>query len=138
MFKLAFWGGLIAVTVLVASKLIPVYYDNMKIQNIFEGVSQNMSNSSVSDVKGRIRELLKIQSVDTQALPHSFFENMAVTKDNGKLIVESNYHVIVWFLGEPQSVDPDEEYAEKDVEPMDKLRLRTRMDIDFSPHAQTP
>lgn len=138
MFKLAFWGGLIALAVLAASKLIPVYYDNLKIQNIFEGVTQNIPNRSPSEVKNRVNELLKIQSVDIQALPKDFFENLSIVKQDGKLSIASSYHVVVWFFGEPQSVDPDEDYAEKDVAPMDKLRLRARMDIDFSPHAITP
>ena len=138
MFKIAFWLGLLAAGILVGSKVIPVYYDNLKIQNIFEGVSQNLSNSSETDAKNRVTELLQIQSVDVQALPKEFFKNLVITKKNGKLNISSSYHVRLWLLGAPQSVDPDEDYAEKDVAPMDKLRLRARLDFDFSPAATTP
>ncbi len=138
MFKIAFWVSVLAAIVLVGSKVIPVYYDNLKIQNIFEGVTQNLVNSSVDDVKKRVMELLKIQSVDTQALPQTFFENLEVSKRDGKLHVSSSYHVRIWLLGAPQSINPDEEYDEKDVAFMDKLKLRARLDFDFAPAAITP
>jgi hypothetical protein len=35
-------------------------------------------------------------------------------------------------------VDPDGEFNASDVKGMDKLRLKLRMDFDFSPFAKTP
>jgi hypothetical protein len=138
MFKWAFWLGLIALAVLIGSKLIPVYYMNLKIQNVFQGIVENSVRRSVSEIKVRAMEILEVQGVEVLALPDSFLKNLVINESDGKILIKSKYHIVVWFLGAPQSVNPDEEYAEKDVAPMDKLRLRARMDIDFAPHAETP
>ncbi len=138
MFKIAFWLGLLVAGVLVGSKVIPVYYDNIKLQNIFEGVTENLLKTSEAKIILRIQDLIDIQGVNRQALPQEFFDHLSVVKNDGKLSVSSAYHVTVWLLGPPEMVDPNKEYAEKDIPPMDKLRLRARLDFDFSPYAETP
>ncbi len=138
MLKLLFWLGLIGGGVFVGGQVLPVYYNNMKIENIFAGVSQNMAASPEEDIKGRINELFRIQSVDVKALPEEFFDNLRIDKNGGKIQVSTEYHIVLWLLGKPQSVDPDEKYLESEVAPMDKLRLRARMDFDFAPSEETP
>jgi len=138
MFKLLFWLALIGGGIFVGAQVIPVYYNNLRIENIFEGVAQNMNDKPENEVRGRITELLVIQSVDFKILPDDFIQNIVVNNENGKLQVSSEYHVVLWLLGKPQSVGPEEEYKESDVKPMDKIRLRARMDFDFAPSKQTP
>jgi len=138
MFKLLFWLTLIGGSIFVGAQVIPVYYNNLRIGNVFEGVTQNMNDKSENEVRGRITELFVIQSVDFKILPDDFIQNIVVNNENGKLQVSSEYHVVLWLLGKPQSVDPEEEYKESDVKPMDKIRLRARMDFDFAPSKQTP
>ncbi len=138
MFKLLFWVGLIGGGVFVGGQVLPVYYNNMKIENVFEGVAQNMPSSQEEDVRKRINELLKVQSIDMSALPAEFSENLTVSNKNGKLQVGSEYHITLWLIGKPVSVDPESDYKESEVKPMDKLRLRARMDFDFSPYRETP
>jgi len=138
MLKWGFLLGLIAAGVFVGGQVIPVYYNNMKIENVFEGVTTSLADQNVSKVKGRMFELLDIQNIDRKSLPKTFFENLEVTKDEGKLQVGSTYHIRLWLLGEPKSVNPDQDYKESDVKGMDKLRLKLRMDFDFAPFAETP
>ena len=138
MFKLLFWLGLIGGGVFVGGEGLPGYYNNIKIESVFASVSQNMASSPKKDVKNKINDLFRVQGVDVQALPDEFFENLRVAKKNGKLVVSSEYHIVLWLLGMPQSVDPEEDYLESDVAPMDKLRLRARMDFDFAPTGETP
>jgi len=138
MFKLLFWLALIGGGVFVGGQVIPVYYNNLKVQNIFEGASENLSTQTEDEVKRRIDELFKIQTVDLQALPPEFFDNLIISKEDGKLQVGTEYHITLWLLGPPESVDPDEDYKESEVKPMDKLRLRARMDFDFAPYAESP
>jgi len=138
MFKWLFWLGLIASGVFVGGQVIPVYYNNLKVKNIFEGTAENLVTQTEGEVKRRIDELFKIQTVDLQALPPEFFDNLSITKEDGKLKIGTEYHITLWLLGPPESVDPNEEYKESEVKPMDKLRLRARMDFDFAPYAETP
>lgn len=137
MVKILFWLSIIAGGILVGGQVIPVYYNNIKIVNVFEGTAQNLKNQDESHISKRIYELIKIQSVDVKALPKEFFENISITKMNGKLQIGSKYHIVLWLLGPPQSVDPEDDYKESDVKPMDKLRLRARMDFDFEPFAES-
>jgi len=137
MFKLVFWVALIGIPVFVGAQVVPVVYNNMKIENVFEGASKNLIKSSETDVKKRIYELLRAQSVDFKILPKTFSENFIVEKENGKLYISSEYHVVIWLLGKP-SIDPDGDYNESDVSASDKLKVRARMDFDFAPHAETP
>ena len=138
MFKMIFWVGLIGGGVFVGAQVLPIYNNNMKLENVFEGAALNLASQSEANVKKRMLELFKIQGVDMAALPEGFINNLTIEKNNGKLQIGTEYHITLWLLGEPVSVDPEEEYAEKDVEPMDKLRLRARMDFDFSPYQETP
>ncbi len=138
MFKWLFLLGLIGGGVFVGGQVIPVYYNNLKIQNIFEGVTQNLENKSLDELGRRVDELFSIQTIDEKILPPEFHENLSIINENGKIKIGSEYHVTLWLLGKPTSVNPDEEYAEVDVKGMDKLRLRTRLDFDFAPYAETP
>ncbi|MDX8383848.1 MAG: hypothetical protein R8M45_07190 [Ghiorsea sp.] len=138
MFKMIFWVALIGGGVFVGAQVLPLYNNNMKAENVFEGAAKNLTSQSESDVKKRMLELFKAQGVDMAALPDEFMDNLTIEKNNGKLQIGSEYHVTLWLLGAPVSVDPEEEYKESDVEPMDKLRLRARLDFDFAPYQETP
>jgi len=137
MFKTAFWIVIIGSALLVGSQVIPVFYNNLKVENVFEGTAKNLKGQSENKVKSRIGQLLRVQSVDVDALPKEFFDNIEITTENNQLQIGSQYHITLWLLGEPVSIDPDEEYKESDVKGMDKLRLKGRMDFDFAPFAES-
>jgi hypothetical protein len=137
MFKWAFWLGLIAAGIFVGGQVIPVHYNNMKIQNVFEGVVSGLADKSEEDIRDRINELFRVQTVDMTILPKEFYENLTVTRENDKLQVFTDYHVTIWLLDRPRSVNPDGEYKASDAKGMDKLRLKARLDFDFSPFAES-
>ena len=118
-------------------QVIPVYYNNIKINNVFEGVAQKTSLTETT-AGWRINKLFDIQSIDIEALPKSFFDNLSITKENGKFKIGSEYHITLWLFGKPQKIDPESDYKESEVEPMDKIRLTGRMDFDFAPYQETP
>ncbi|MDQ7002224.1 MAG: DUF4845 domain-containing protein [Ghiorsea sp.] len=138
MFKLLFWLGLIGGGVFFGGQVIPVYYNNYKVQNIFDGAAENLSTEMEGEIKRRIEELLKIETVDLQALPADFFDNLSITKEDGKLKIGTKYHIRLWLLDPPESVYSDKDYKESEVKPIDKLRLRAHMDFNFAPHAESP
>ena len=138
MFRFLFWAAVIAGAIMVGGQVFPVYYNNMKAENVFEGVAKNMADQSESDIRQRVLELLNTQGVKVADMPDEFLNNLRISQSNGKLQIGSEYHVTLWLIGAPQSVDPDSDYLESEVEPMDKLRLRARMDFDFAPYQETP
>ena len=139
MVKFLFWAVLIGGGIFVGGQVWGVHYNNYKIENIFEGSAQNLVTQSESDVRKRVIALLKIQSVDMKMLPPEFMDNLAVIRTReGKLQISSEYHIVLWLLGKPQSVDPEEDYNESDVSGMDKVRLKARMDFDFAPFKESP
>lgn len=138
MLKLGFWVLLMVAVVGSAYQVMPIYYNNIKVENTFEGVVANLTDSPIDKTKARLSRLLDSQNVDLSALPEEFFENLVINKEEGRLSISSEYHIVVWLLGEPTSIDPDGEYLESDVEFMDKLRLKARLDLDFAPSRITP
>ncbi|PCI03545.1 MAG: hypothetical protein COB79_00790 [Zetaproteobacteria bacterium] len=139
MFKVLFWFGLIGGSVLVAAQTIPVYYNNIKIENTFQGISQKLVQKSEADIRSRIRRLLNVQSVNLEVLPDTFFENLAIKKENGKFTLSSEYHVTVWVLGKPKDIEVDERYEEEqDISLIEKIKHSARIDFDFLPFAKTP
>ena len=138
MFRFLFWAAVIAGAIMVGGQVFPVYYNNMKAENVFEGVAKNMADQSESDIRQRVLELLNTQGVKVADMPDEFLNNLRISQSNGKLQIGSEYHVTLWLIGDTQSVDPDSDYLESEVEPMDKLRLRARMDFDFAPYQETP
>jgi len=139
MFKVLFWLGLIGGSVLVAAQTIPVYYNNMKIENAFQGISQKLVLKSEADIRSRILRLLNVQSVNLEVLPDTFFENLTIKKENGKFTLSSEYHVTVWVLGKPKDIEVDERYEEEqDISLIEKIKYSARIDFDFLPFAKTP
>ena len=134
---MVFWVIVIGLPIFVGGQVIPVFYDDKKIENVFEGAVKNLSEKSDKQIKVRMKTLLSKQGVDLDALPEEFFENLFVEKENGKVQIGSEYHVVLWLLGEP-GIDPEGEYKESEIRAMDKIKLRGRLDFDFAPYSETP
>ena len=139
MFKILFWLGLVGSAVLVAAQSIPVYYNNVKVENTFQGIVQNLVQQSEADIRNKIQKLMMIQSVNLEGLPDAFFENLIIKKENGKLTLSSQYDVTVWVLGEPEYMDADEIDEEgENISWVDRIKQLARIDFDFMPFAETP
>ncbi len=137
-FKLLIFLAVIAAIVVVGYKVIPVYNAYWKAEDSFESVSRNMSDASLERIQKRLPEVFGIKYLEHDDLPKEFYDNLVIRADGNRVEISSSYHVTVWLLGPPESVDPDGDYQESDVKGMDKLRLKARMDFDFEPHAATP
>lgn len=137
-FKLLLFLAVLAAGVIAGYKVIPVYNTYWNVQDAFDSLSRNMSDESVSAIRDRLPELLSVKYIKYDDLPPAFYDNLKIKADGNRVEISSHYHVTVWFLGPPESVDPDSDYKLSDVKGMDKLRLKARMDFDFEPHAETP
>lgn len=136
--KLLMLLAVIGGAVVVGYNVFPVYNTYWKVEESFESVTRNMSNQSVGEIRNRLPEIFDIKYLSRTDLPKEFYEHLEIEADGNRVQIKSSYHVTVWLLGPPVSVDPDSEYKASDVKGMDKLRLKTRLDFDFEPHAETP
>ncbi|HXH73119.1 MAG TPA: DUF4845 domain-containing protein [Mariprofundaceae bacterium] len=118
--------------------VLPVYNAEWKIQDAFDAISRDMTNSSEQDIRSRLPDLFHIKYLAYNDVPKEFYDNIRIDVSNGRVNISSSYHVTVWLLGPVQSVDPNSDYAPSDLKGMDRLRAKLRLDFDFEPHAETP
>ncbi len=138
MFKMMFWGAIIAAGVVYGYMIIPVYNAYWKVQDTFEGVSRSMSDSNEGAIRSRLPDLFHVKYLAAGEVPDEFYDNLIIKADGGHVEISSSYHVTVWLLGPVEGVDPNSNYEEKDLKGMDKLRAKLRQDFDFKPYAETP
>jgi len=118
--------------------IIPVYNTYWKTQDALESVTRNLVNQSPQRIRARLPEILRVKYVAQGDLPQEFYDNLEIKSDSGRIEISSSYHITLWLLGPLESVNPDEEYTDKDLKGMDKLRDKARIDYDFEPYAETP
>jgi len=134
-----FWLAILAVAAIYGFKVLPVLNTSWKVQDMFEAVSQKMTDVSEDEIRNRLPELLRIKYISDGDLPQEFFNTLHIVSAGGKVDISSSYHVRVWLLGEPEA-EPDEngEYDAEKLRGMDRVRFRLKQDFDFEPHATTP
>jgi len=138
MIKMMFWGAILGAAVVYAYMVMPVYNAYWKVQDTFEGVSHSMADASEEAIRTRLPDLFKVKYLAPGDLPQTFYDNLQIKADGGRVEISSSYHVTVWFLGPVEGVDPESEYEASDLKGMDKLRQKLRQDFDFEPYAETP
>jgi hypothetical protein len=136
--KLLFGLAILAAVVWYGYLVIPVYNASWKAQDTFESVVRNMPDASEQEIRVRLPELLRVKYVAQGDLPDEFYGNIQIKASFGRVVISSYYHVTLWPLGPVEGVDPDEEYDAADLQGMDKLRHKARLDFDFEPNAETP
>ena len=138
MIKIMFLLVLIGAGVLVGYKIIPVYNAYWKVQDTFDGVVVRMADESEDAIRKRLPQLFGIKYLASDDVPKSFYENLYIRANGGKVEISSEYDVTVWILGPVEGVDPDSAYEESELKGMDKIRHMARRDFYFEPYAETP
>jgi len=136
--KLLFILAVLAAGTWSGYNIIPVYNTYWKVQDAFESVSRNLSDVPANRIRVQLPDIFHVKYIAHDDLPQGFYDNLEIKADGGRVEISSAYHVTLWLLGPLESVDPDEEYTDKDLKGMDKLRVKARVDYDFEPYAETP
>ena len=136
--KMIFWLAVIGAAGWVAVAVTNVYYLEWKAQDVFDGITHNMSSKSVPEIQAKIPELYRLASIQHGDLPQEFYDNLLILATGSKVDISTFYHVTVWLIGPPEGVNPDEEYDDADLKGFDKVRAKLRMDFDFAPSSSTP
>ncbi len=145
MFKTMLWTLILGVGILFGLQVFSVFYNHVKIQNTFDGISANLTQSSEEEIRQKLKSLMIIQQVDFKVLPDTFFQNLNISKHGSKVSISSFYSVDVWVFGKPDIQVPnpnaeveDAEYIQNDISILDKIRLAAVVSFSFSPSAKTP
>ena len=136
--KFLFVLALLGIGTWTAYNIVPVYNTYWKTQDALESVARNLTNLTPQRILAKLPDVFHVKYIGPNDLPQEFYDNLDIRKEDGRIDISSTYHVTVWLLGPLESVNPDEEYTDKDLKGMDKLRDKARVDFDFEPHAETP
>ena len=136
--KLLFWLAVLAGLVWTGDKVIPVYNVYWNVQDAFKGISRDMASDSAAAIRERLPDILHVKYIAPSDLPAAFYKNLDIQADGSHVAISSHYHVTVWLLGKVMGVDPDSDYKGANLQGMDRLRDKARLDFDFNPHAATP
>ena len=136
--KLLFWLAVLAAGVWTGDKVIPVYNTYWNVQDAFKGISRDMASNSAQEIRERLPDILHVKYIAPSDLPPAFYKNLHIQADGGHVAISSHYHVTVWLLGKVTGADPDSDYNAANLQGMDRLRDKARLDFDFDPHAATP
>ncbi len=138
MIRLAFILAVLGAGIWSAYNIIPVYNTEWKVQDAFDAVAGNLAGQSAQAIRTRLPDIFHMKYIAHHDLPVEFYDNLQIRADGGKVEISSAYHVTIWLLGPLESVGPEEDYTASDLEGMDKLRDKARIDYDFEPYAETP
>ena len=135
MISILFWLGLVGFAVWNGAQVFHAHYVNWKIQDVFEGVTANMGNANEFDVRERLPKLYKINYLAPSDLSQEFHDNLLIRREGSMLEISSIYSVVIWPLGPVQQLDEKGGYEPNELEGMDSLRDKLRIDIEFEPYA---
>lgn len=133
-----FWLVLVAAGAWLAMLLLPPWSTYWKVQDAFESMARNMAHAQEAEIRERLPEVFRIKYIGKEDVPQAFYDNLKIEADGDHVAISSNYTVTVWLLGRPAHVDPHRAQAVAVAQGMDRLRLKGRIQLDFSPQATTP
>jgi len=136
--KLLFWLALLGAIVWSSYMILPVYTTYWKVQDAISSIAKGMIGETETKIRRRLPEVFKIKYISHDDVPNEFYRNLVVEASPERVFIESEYSVTLWLIGPVQKVDPDEDYDEEELEGMDRLRAKGRIDFHFNPYAEFP
>jgi len=122
--------------VLTGGQVVYAYYTNSKVQSCFDGlVHSSMAHADEATARTRLKELFSTQYIDIDDLPDAYFHNLRIRATGTMLEISSRYSETIWPFGKVQAVDQDHTYDPDALSGFDVLRDKTRIDLEFKPHA---
>lgn len=118
--------------------VLHIYQINWRVEDVFTSICRNMTTASEMEIRQRLPTLLKIQFVSREDVSEEFYDNLIIKSEEGQVEISSSYHVTLWPLGPVENVDEDGSYAPDELEGVDILRDKIRLDFKFEPYAATP
>ncbi|ATX82243.1 hypothetical protein Ga0123462_1380 [Mariprofundus ferrinatatus] len=135
MLKVAFWLTVIGFSVWTGAQVFHAHYINWKIEDVFHGVVKNMRDASGVEIREQLPKLYKINYLAPSDLPEEFRDNLLIRREGELLEISSVYSVVIWPFGPVQQLDESGEYDPDQLEGMDIVRDKSRIDIKFEPYA---
>jgi len=137
MFKFLFWLMLITVVVWNGFLGFRAYYNNWQAEDVFTFLAENKATASQTEVRNHMKKMFAVKYITSADFPVEFFDNLTI-KANGTLVEISSYYLVtLWPLGMVEERDDDGSYHPDDLQGLDILRDKIRIDLEFEPYAIT-
>jgi len=136
-FKLLFWLALLGAIIANGFQGFKAYYNNWQVEDVFTLLVENRASSSETEVREHMKKLFQLKYITTADYPPEFFDHLKIKVDENGLEISSWYDVTIWPLGRVQQRYDDGTYDPEELEGMDVLRDKLRIDLEFDPYAST-
>lgn len=136
--KFLFWIAVLGLLVSIGFKLLDIYQTSWKVQDVFDGISHNLADSSEETIRKKLPTLFKVGYIDHDDLPEEFYANIKIRISIGRVEISSSYQETLWPLGPVEKRDAEGMYHPDDLTGLDVWRDKTRQDFYFEPYAKTP
>ncbi len=130
-----FWLALVGFVLLNGALIAQAYYNNSKVQGCFESLAELMPEADESAILAKMDALFRLQYIDKQDFPDEFYDELMISATGYGVEISSFYDVVIWPAGKVEAVNERDEYDVDDLEGMDVLKHKLRIDLTFNPYA---
>ncbi len=136
-FKFLFWLALLGTIVWNGFLGFNAYYNNWKVEDVFTLLVENKASASEAEVRSQMQKLFGLKYISHKDFPEEFFDNLSIKTSGSIVEISSNYQVTLWPVGRVEETDEDGSYHPDDLNGLDILRDKLRVDLEFEPYAIT-
>ncbi|MDQ6999031.1 MAG: hypothetical protein Q9M17_09995 [Mariprofundus sp.] len=134
-FKMLFWLALLGFVTLNGALIAQAYYNNSKAQGCFESLSQKMPAADEAAILAKMDTIFHVQYIDKQDFPPAFYDELVINATGFGVEISTVYDVTIWPLGQVEALDEVGAYDPDNLEGLDVLKHKFRIDLSFNPYA---
>jgi len=136
--KLLLWLAVAGFVLLNGALIGSAYYNNSKVQECFESLSSKMPEANESEIRAKMDALFRMQYIAADDLPDAFYAALQINATGNGVEISSLYQITIWPFGAVEAVDEFGEYGLDDLQGLDILKHKARLDLSFEPYAISP
>ena len=135
MIKVLLWLALLGGVVWNGFLIFTAHYNNWQAEDVFALLVEKRHSASESEARRHMKKLFELKYISRDDFPEEFFDNLSITATGSGLEVSSWYEVTIWPLGSVQQRDEDGSYHPDDLQGLDIIRDKLRVELEFEPYA---
>jgi len=137
MIKFLLWLTLLVTLVWNGFLVFQAHYNHWQAEDVFELLVENKRTASAEEARKQMNKLFELKYITSDDFPEEFFDNLSIKATGSALEISSFYQVTIWPLGSVEARDADGSYHPDDLNGLDIMRDKVRLDIEFEPYAIT-
>ena len=137
MFKFLFWLALSGAVLWNGFLGFKAYYNNWQAEDVFTLLVNTRASASEAEVRVQMKKLFGLKYISNKDYPDAFFDNLSIKASGSIVEISSHYQVTLWPLGSVEHRDKDGSYYPDELQGLDLVRDKLRIDLTFEPYAIT-